>query len=424
MAGGLWSQHFGQLPPDWGDFHIGAADDGSKTAVLSAAMQRGTKLDVRYRYLNGGLDPSGNWWAWGPSGNGSLVTSFLATNQALGLRACWVIYLLQEEGGADALLSTAANAAAMREYFRELRWVAEQGNGKKAVFVLEPDTWGYLLQKKAAGDSVRYHEKTVPARVNDLGPGYEYLAGLPNNLVGLVRGILRTIRTYAPDARVGLHANYWAVWANGKVSGIPAPDGDKGMVYWDSLDVRYSAEVNARFYRSLTGTDVDPSGDRGDFIVVEIYGLDAGASLPNRWNYWEEKHFRKYLYWVKTLAQGVNLPALGWQIPIGHIGLPNTPGRYEDVYLEYFLGHVRDFIEAGFIGLYLGPGVSQSTQFALDPGAGDDGWALSHLRTDFDSGRPYFTPMALRPGRAFRGISILPLRGMQRDVLGRRTLTE
>jgi hypothetical protein len=82
-----------------------------------------------------------------------------------------------------------------------------------------------------------------------------------------------------------------------------------------------------------------------------------------------------YLLFVKTFTDSLQRPALGWQIPIGHIGLPNTANQYEDTFAEYLFRltnnqyvNIPKFIDAGFRGILFGGGVAQSTTVLSDGG--------------------------------------------------------
>ena len=386
------------LPSDWNDFVIGLVDDNTMTDTLGKAIDMfGIEIDYHYRYINGGIDTNTNWYSWGPTGSGSIVTTFIENGLKYGIRPAWTIYLLQEEGGVDALLKNIDNPDFMREYYRQIAWVADKSKGLKPIFVIEPDTWGYFLKAKFHDDSIKYNEATVHAHVNDLGEGYEYLSDLPNNLQGVARGIIRTIRKYAPDAYVGFHVNTWAVWVGGLISGIYDSDNANGLVYWDSLDIAYSAQINAKFYKSLLGDE-----DRGDFIVVEKYGLDAGVA--GEAYYWGDKEMEKYLYWCSILSDSLDLPLLGWQIPIGHLGLPNTTDSYEDTFMPYFFNHVNDFIKVGFIGILAGQGLPAGTDYSTSPEWGDQGWLFSKL-VEFDKGRPYLRALSINKQQATFSIS-------------------
>ena len=104
---------------------------------------------------------------------------------------------------------------------------------------------------------------------------------------------------------------------------------------------------------------------------------------------------KNYLTWVKQIAQGLDLPVVGWQISIGNMDNPNTAdvtnmaNAYKDTFFPYFFKHVSEFTDAGFIGFLVGKGLQQATDFTL-PGetVGEKGWFLSQLK-EFDKKRPY-----------------------------------
>jgi hypothetical protein len=379
-------------PSGWGDFQVGLVNDNSNiiNVRMKKALSEGVKLSYRYAYVNNGVDPNTNALSWLFNQWG---TDYSKNSSDMGLRPGYVIYMLQEEGGAAALKNNILNTSFMQKYFTSIRTVAEKSNGYKAMFVVEPDTWGYFLQN-ALEQGLQSDPRLIPANVNNLGAGYEYLSDLPNTLSGVALAIIRTIHKYAPDSYCGLLMSFWDVNANG-VTGPPVADGAKGMVYWNQSDVDYSANRNVTFANQLLGS----TGDRGNFIGVEKNGWSAGNWLvkQNRNDYyWNDTQNAKWISWSKTLRTGVNLPLLGWQISIGHMGLPNTVNRYEDTFMPYFFSHVSQYIDAGFIGFLAGKGLADCTDFTnlngneleANGSAGDDGWFFEKLKT-FDAARPY-----------------------------------
>lgn len=388
------------VPSGWGDFQMGLVNDNTNiiNVRMKKALQEGASVGYRYAYVNNGVDPSSNALSWLFNQWG---TDYSRNSQEMGLRPAYVIYMLQEEGGAAALKNNIRNADFMRKYFTSIRTVAEKSNGYKAIFVIEPDTWGYFLQNALETGAVS-DPRQVPAVVNNLGAGYEYLSGVPNTLSGVAQAIILTLRRYAPDAYSGLLMSFWSVNGNG-ATGAPVADGAKGMVYWNQGDVDFSAHRNATFANQL----LPVNGDRGDFIAVEKNGWSAGNWLVKQGRndyYWNDTQNGKWVSWSKTLGQDVNLPLLGWQISIGHMGLPNTVNRYEDTFMPYFFSHTQAFIQAGFIGFLAGKGLADCTDFTnlagnsleADGSKGDNGWFFEQLKT-FDHGRPYLQTTTTPP---------------------------
>ena len=399
---------WGKPPAGWDDFRFGLVHDGKDlySARLKAALADGIRVDCRYTYVNNGVasqaDTARNAYSW-------LFTpwkDYGKDSKALGIGSAFVIYMLQEDqGGPAATLAVNANDAVfMRNYFTTIKRVAERTAGQKAVFVLEPDTWGYALQ---AG----VDPSTAKAVVNSLGGDFAYLADLPNTYSGLARGLIRTVKRYSPDAYAGVLMSHWTPdsYACEPPDG---PDSQLGLPWRTLDDVDCAADRNIAFANKLLGS----GADRGDFIGVEKNGHSAGywwklakndEAFSKRY-YWNDAQNAAWLRWCARLGKGVDLPLLAWQIAIGHMGLPNTcaPGplspasglgsetgncAFEDTFMPYFFAHVPDFLAAGFIGILAGKGLADDTDFThpdKDPGMGDRGWFFAQLKA-FDKGRPW-----------------------------------
>lgn len=368
------------IPPNWGDIRIGLVNDNTPkiNARMKQAVGEGVQLLYRYRYLNGGFDSTSNSMSW----MFTPWTDYVKDSDSIaGVRPSFVIYLLQEEGGNAATIANVKSSVKMQKYFGNIRNLATRCNGYQGVFIVEPDTWGYLMQ------GGYMDPEAISANVTNLGSEFDYLQGLPNNLCGVARGVVRTVKKYAPDAYVGCLASHWSVISTGW-----NPD---GLVWSTDELINESIARNIEWFNKLLGS----GPDRGDFIGVEKNGWSAG-----RWKtfdgrmywYWGDEQMQKYLRWCKGIAEGLNLPVVGWQISIGHMGLPNitvdiyTDNAYEDTFFPYFFNHVHEFLDAHFIGFLVGKGIADDTDFAneTEGEVGDRGWFFSHLK-EFDKGRPY-----------------------------------
>lgn len=377
---------WGQCPNGWTDFRFGLQSDNFtiQNTRMKQALSEGAQLFYRYVYINEGMDSASNALSW----LFTQYTNYTKESVDMGLKPGYVIYMLQEEGARSKLLQNAASPEQMKKFFSCVKSVAQKSKGTNAVFVIEPDTWGYYLQY-GLEQNLNIDPTKEVAHINDLGTGYEWLQGLPNSLCGLAQGIVKTIKTFAPDAYCGHLINFWGVDGNGK-TGPPVNKDD--MVYWNEGDVIYAAQKTADFMNSLIGGS---ENYRGDFIVVEKSGASAGFwkyknNPPNPDFYWGDKENVKYLLWCKTLGQGVDMPVLGWQISIGHMGLPNTVDRYEDTFMPYFFTHTKDFMDAGFVGILAGKGGQGGTDYsnASEGDTGDNGWFFEQMK-NFDKNKPY-----------------------------------
>lgn len=379
----------GQMAFAQEDFFIGLVDDNQGTPTtyydrIKIAQDEGIELKYRYRYITGGVDTSTNWYSWDYIWNGSFprggqtVTHYAKMCEDINVRPSYTIYMLQNDGGATELLRNAKDKTFMNKYFWNIEFLAKNVKDKKAIIVVEPDTWGYLLHAKRKDPSV--NEQAL-AYVNN-HKEFPYLSNLPNTIAGMTQAILKIFRTYAPDAEVGFHMNHWAVFPEGC-------NGSKMVDFTEPCLEKSAIEVN-QFYEDLFG---GPNADKGNYVVVEKYGLDAfapgTAGGSATWN-WNDTQNANWVKWSAYVSQKTNMPLIGWQIPIGNSTLNNTKNSYKDSFMEYFFAHPKDFVNANIKGLLLGRGTEIGTDYSNVQGVGDNGWLFQQLK-EFDKNRPYIT---------------------------------
>ncbi|MBC7486391.1 MAG: T9SS type A sorting domain-containing protein [Cytophagaceae bacterium] len=429
-----YAQHnssWGRPPDGWDDFYMGLVNDYKKTNdvgepgywldVISKANGLSTyntadpnKKSVlyHYKYINAGVDTSTNWnnqKGIVPYGL-DLLPSMRYDADVVGMRCAWVIYMAQEETGAAGARDNIANATWLKKYFLNIKYVAQTGAGKKEIFILEPDLFGYIIKELYDGG---YGATALtgsgiglgmPAAMSTIAadPNYSYLAGLPNTFRGFVQGIIKTIRIYNPQAYCGLTVNLWG--ANTSQNMPPAPP-RAGTVWYNTAQLDAAANYQADFYKSLL---INPGFDKSDFLISEKNGLVAAGYLPaNNWM-WGDQQMQNYLYFFKKLGQSVCLPIVGWQISLGQTSnaagygitltnppvapytpLPNASQGYEDTFVQYMFNNFTEFIDAGFIGWLGGKGVTQGTDYSLKTTYGDKGFFFNKARTVVDPGRPW-----------------------------------
>lgn len=434
---------FGEIPAGWGDIRFGLVSNGVVTdpdskRLKKAVEEMGIKIQYRYRYVNEGVDPSKNacvnlfQWKWDADYSKN-------AKRDAGVQSSYVIYVLQEEGGRIKMLQNMASAEKMQQFFHTLRIVAEHAKGYGATIIVEPDTWGYLMQDRygtVENSSIEVDPLKIPCVVNNI-PNFmtkdsfyvipdptkpwektisskdkpiefDYLSDLPNTMAGFGRAIVRTMHKFAPDCYVGFLASHWSVNLNLSGQGWSS----EGLVWATPALIDTSAKLNIEFfqkfyYGSITKTSPALPGDLPDFIGVEKNGWCAGTwekSDGRKYWFWGDAQMKNYLKWVKQIAQGLDLPVVGWQISIGNMDNPDTPdgtnmaNAYRDTFFPYFFTHVQEFVDAGFIGFLVGKGLQQATDFTL-PGetVGEKGWFMSKLK-EFDKKRPYLDTMKVSLG--------------------------
>jgi hypothetical protein len=317
------------------NFMIGMGNDLANNHDQDGAYTLGTTLDVHYAYLVG-LPGQGGWSDW--NANGSFVNILADAAAKHGVTPMFVLYALA--AGGDGNLDVLVDDAYMSAYWSGAKLLFQRLAvfDKPAAVVIEPDFWGYAMQRSADGKgAVR-----VTAHVTDC-------SNLTNDYRGLAACFIKLARTYAPKTVIGFEASQWG----GSLSAI----------------VAYFKAIGA---------------DQADFVSNDPLDRDAGCfeaqTDPNCQRtsaglYWDETNtksptFREYLKWVKGITDGVKVPMLWWQVPFG---VPSdTPGgaagRYRDNRVRYLFNHVDEFVAAGGAGAFFGTGAANQTYITTDGG--------------------------------------------------------
>ena len=318
----------------------------------------GIPIDLHYAYLDGYGD-SGGWPTWNANGDYPLFFEQNATSHGVTAMFTYYQLALELEQNKDSVL---ADPMRMHQYLADMRLLFQRiaDNGKPVAVNIEPDFFGYLMQRAANGKppdqiTAKIHFSDDPE-----------CASLPENVGGLTRCVVAIARAVAPQARVGFHASMWGAW-------------------YDVLDPNADIEASGR----AVGAFLDSVGaDATDFVSVETLDRDAGywetsgggatCSLTNGSRgpvYWDEANaslpsFSQHVRWVKTLTTALARPALEWQTPFG---VPSstcggTNEHWRDNRVHYFFAHVPDLIDAGVAGMTFGTGAGGQTNLATDGG--------------------------------------------------------
>ena len=431
----VYAQHnssWGRPPDGWDDFYLGLVNDYKKTndvaepgywldviskanglSAYNAADPIKKSILYQYKYINAGVDTSTNWNTQKgivPYGL-DLLPSMRYDAEVVGMRCAWVIYMMQEDAGAATTKSNIANAAWLKKYFLNIKYVAQTGAGKKEIFIIEPDGFGQIIENlynsgtAATGTSPSGIGLSMTAPMSTIAadPNYSYLAGLPNNFEGFVQGIIKTIRIYNPQAYCGLTVNLWGAYTSQNIP--PAPP-KSGLVWFTTPQIDAAVTYQASFYQNLL---LDVGYDKGDFLISEKNGAPAYNGVGGQANWmWGDQQMQNYLYFYKNLSQSVCLPMVAWQVSLGqsnnaagfgitltnppfapYAPLPNASQGYEDTFVQYLFNNVTGFIDAGFIGFLGGKGLVQGTDYSLQTGYGDKGFFFNKARTVMDPGRPW-----------------------------------
>lgn len=273
----------------------------------------GKEPDYGYAYLVGNDFP--NW--------GATTSTLVSHAQQIGMTPVVVDYGMNGNvDGTGVDFTNMQNSSWLTSYFQALRTSAtaaqQAAPGKPVGWVIEPDMLGYLQQNYAAtyhGDAAQMPAATAAAYSSGvLSSGSDPAFG--SNLKGLVEAITYTIKKYDPTAFVGWQVNTWAVRDALK---------DTDTQGWTAGRQSVTATANqvASFLRTA---DI---GYHADFVAFDQWGQDFGILRdPNPAGdirYLNAAHWSNYLLYVQTIRQSLSLPAVLWQIAVGHLNSTLTP---------------------------------------------------------------------------------------------------
>jgi hypothetical protein len=284
-------------------------------------------------------------WQWDALPPGRFVADFLAEVHEAGAIPMVTYYIWYSVAGdvegapeVDAL----ADGSRVSRFLADFRFLCQVMNEDPAITSIlhvEPDLWGY-------GHQVSDDPATIPVAVSSAA--LPRCAGEPDTLAGLASCMLAIAREEAPSTLVGFHASAWGAGHDALMMDDPG------------FDLSGHAGETASFMSALADADL---------VVVEMSDRDAGFN--DRW--WDETdatlpNFVQAMSWAEALSSAMGLAHLWWQVPYGHVGLPNECDLYEDNRVDYFFDHPADFARAGALGVAFGAGAGCMTTPATDGG--------------------------------------------------------
>jgi hypothetical protein len=324
---------------------------GSVGHLNAMRDQNGTAWDFRYQYLSGGVNTGHDWTTW-TSQPGQFARAYLQESWQNGYIPVFVYYeLLQSEGSCGRCdeskrdLSNLTDPRLMGAYFENWTLLMQQiGNyGRPAVVIVEPDLWGYIEQAAVPRGNTAAAIAASVAR-----SGNAEVAGLPDTAQGFAWALLRIRDRYAPSALLALHSSPFGTGVDVASSGDPL------------LDATAVGRREAQFLNTAGLVGNPPGLSSFDLLSSDVANQDSGQS--GIW--WDRQNvafpnFTRYLEFVAAVSSGTGRRVVMWQVPIGNQyfrSLDNGPGHTQDNRAEYVLQHVRDFAEAGLIGVLFGSG--------------------------------------------------------------------
>ncbi len=292
-------------------------------------------LDVRYRYLSGGVNTGGGWAGWDP--DGTFASMYARESVAAHMIPVFTYYqLLQSRPavGGDELqkdLSNLRNRATMRAYWADfsllLRRVRAVSESHLVVIHVEPDLWGYLEQAHALSLARAFAHRLIALRDR-----------------------------IAPHVALAWHLSVWGTGEDPTYSKPPPAQ-------MDLLAAR-----SAAFYESLHA--------HFDLVFTDITDRDAGfyrVVEGNPRTAWGPADFHRENVYLAGFTRRTHEPVVLWQLPLGNTFLNNTWDHFRDNRVQWWLGrdgraHLQATAAAGVIGLLFGGGASGTTSAQTDGG--------------------------------------------------------
>ncbi|GAA1933626.1 carbohydrate binding domain-containing protein [Kitasatospora viridis] len=278
-------------------------------SFFSSWGTHGKLPDYGYEYLVGNDMP--NWAA--------TTTTMVQHSEQLGMTPVLTEYGMNGNiDGTSVDWTNMQNSGWLTSYFQALKNAATAANaasgGKPVGWVIEPDMMGYLQQnygsdatKMAAATSAVYSSGVLTSGTD---PAFD------NTLKGLVEAISYTVKKYDPSAFLGWEVNTWGVRDALK---------DTDTMGWTAgrQSVVNTANQVAAFLKTAD------LGYQADFVAFDQWGQDYGVLRdPNPAGdvrYLNAAHWSNYLLYVQTIRQDLGLPAVLWQLAVGHLNSTHTP---------------------------------------------------------------------------------------------------
>ena len=332
------------LPSGWPNrIELGMGDSPGGAAAMKATAP----FAFRYQYLAGGVNTGNGWATW--NANGDFARFYIQDSMANGIIPVFTYYMLFHSlpgsgSESETNFTNLNTTSTMTAYYNDLKLFFQKAGAfpsQRIVLHVEPDLWGYLQQRATADNAT-----TVPAKVSETG--LSELTGLPSNVSGFARAIVKLRDTYASNVVLGYHISVWGTGNDIALSNPP----DATV---DALAARA-----ATFFNSLSANlDIAFSefSDRDSAFYQYQYG-DNGT------HWWDAEDFRRNARFLKGVSTGINRRIVMWQIPLGNTKVRsqnNTWGHYQDNRPEWLLDeaartHLTAYRDAGVVAFLFGGG--------------------------------------------------------------------
>ena len=339
------------LPSGWpSTLQLGMSDSPGGAAAMKAT----TSFGFRYQYLSAGVNTGNGWANW--NSNGAFATYYIQDSVANNITPVFTYYMIRQSnpgasmGESQGVLANLQNTSTMNAYWNDLKLFFQKAGAfpnNMVVLQVEPDMWGYV-QAAASGDNATSVSASVASS------GLSELSGLPNNMSGFAKAVVKLRDLYAPNVKLGYHLSYWGTGTDPLYS----KPSDSTI---DQLAGR-----SAAFYNSLAANfDVSFAefSDRDSAFYQYQYGN------PNTW--WTAADFARNVRYLSDFSSATGKRIVMWQIPLGNtkmLAMNNTWGHYQDNRPEWLLDdgagarvNLQAYVNAGVVAFLFGGGAGGTT---------------------------------------------------------------
>lgn len=338
---------------------------------MEDATAKAAPFDIRYQYISGAIADGGpctscaanctskgaacdnqhgcGWWGcwqYDQDPPGQFVRDFVTKAEAAGEIPMFDYYMVLQASGVDEgapEVGAMNDTNFMKGYLADFRFLLKQIGTHPALVHIEPDFWGYAEQ-------IGKEPAQIPAAV-----AIDDCSEQPQTLVGVAQCMIALTRTYAPHAKVGLHASDWGteidVFANKDAS----------------LDVSALATKQAAFFTAL-------GVNKADFLAVDALDRDTqyyeSMGQARGWDATNKTlpNFTQALSFVGAVAQQTAMPVIWWQTPVGNAQESGGTDHWRDNRVDYFFHHASELAASGAFAAVFGAGATGQTTPESDGG--------------------------------------------------------
>ena len=314
---------------------------GLGTATVANIQAQSIQTDILDQYLVA-ASAGGDWRSWN-SPDGAYVNVVAANADTLGAVPMFTLYQMATWG--DGNLWSLADTTFMTRYWDNVRVMFQRIKtyGKPVLVNLEPDFWGYAYQIS----------KDPTQHFAHVGGVNSDCSAQPNTVAGMGNCLVQMARALAPNAYIGFPPAMWPTLIGNDLDHLKAV----GAANADFVVMQTSDRDAGCFEVAYSGSGANCNRN----IAMPVYWDATNQTTPS---------FTSHLSQAAFYHQGLGLPLLWWQTPLG---VPSTTAggtvnAFRDNRTQYFLTKTSELVAAGGVGAVFSPGHVSQTNITTDGG--------------------------------------------------------